>query len=114
MNTTTTTRVLAGIAALTLTALAHAAHANGIDGPVSKTVAYGDLNLDSVSGAKALYRRIQTAAREVCSPLDNKDLAFRAAWQSCYDHAIDAAVVAVNSSAVALVRSQSAGHTPAG
>jgi UrcA family protein len=114
MNTTITTRAIAGIAALTLTAFVHAAHANGIDGPVSKTVAYGDLNLDSVSGAKVLYRRIQTAAREVCSPLDSKGLAFRAAWQSCYDHAIDAAVDSVNSSAVAQVHAQSTGHTPAG
>jgi UrcA family protein len=113
VNTSTKNRTLAGIAALTLTALTCVQDAQA-DGIETRTVAYGDLNLDSAGGAKALYHRIKAAAREVCSPLDGKDLTLRAAWQSCYDHAIDAAVVKVNSREFAIVRAQSTGHAPAG
>jgi len=116
MNNTTKTRRLAGIVALSLSVVTFVriAHADSIDGAPTKTVAYGDLNLDSPSGAKALYRRIQTAARAVCSPLEGKDLAFLAAWQSCYDHAIDEAVDKVNNNRVTLVRAQTTGHAPGG
>lgn len=33
---------------------------------ISKTVNYSDLNLESEAGAKALYRRLQRASKEVC------------------------------------------------
>jgi UrcA family protein len=39
------------------------------------TVRFGDLDLSKPQGAETLYRRIRSAARQVCAPLDGGDLA---------------------------------------
>src|SRR5262245_9648349 len=39
---------------------------------VSKTVKYGDLDLNGPSGAKTLYNRIKAAAESLCSPVDGR------------------------------------------
>ena len=59
-------------------------------------VAYGDLNLESKPGAKALYARLRNGAEDVCSSLEGRDLMFRRLWQSCFDQAVAAAVVKVD------------------
>jgi UrcA family protein len=59
-------------------------------------VAYGDLNLDSQQGTKALYARLRNSAEDVCSSLDGHNLFLKKLWQSCFDQAVAAAVVRVN------------------
>jgi UrcA family protein len=80
-----------GLAAGAGTAVA----ADGVD-PLSKTVAYGDLNLDTTVGANVLYARIRTAAREVCAPFEGRELARKVRWDSCFDHAVQTAVAQVD------------------
>jgi UrcA family protein len=62
----------------------------------SKTVTYGDLNLDSAQGASVLYARLRHAAQDVCSPLESKELTLRSAWQTCVSNALTSAVAQVN------------------
>ena len=61
----------------------------------SVTVSYGDLDLSSPTGANALYRRIQGAAKQVCG-YAGADLIEQSIWRGCYRHAIAGAVGKVN------------------
>jgi UrcA family protein len=99
--------------ALVALSCATSAHAGSAADPLTKTVAYGDLNLDSQSGAKALYARLRGAARAVCSPLEDRDLAHRMAWQSCINQAIRSSVTRINNRMVTSVYEESNGK-PAG
>jgi UrcA family protein len=60
------------------------------------TVAYGDLNLDSQQGTKALYARLRNGAEDVCSSFEGRDLFVRRVWRTCVDQAVAAAVARVN------------------
>ncbi len=44
---------------------------NEIEGP-TVSVSYANLNLESEEGVRVLYRRLQHALREVCSPKSQK------------------------------------------
>jgi UrcA family protein len=59
-------------------------------------VSFGDLNLDSQQGTKALYARLRNGAEGVCASVEGRDLFFRRLWQTCFDQAVSAAVVEVN------------------
>ena len=72
------------------------AHADDSLAPVTRAVAYGDLNLDSQAGAKVFYGRVKNAARDVCAPLADRDLGRAAQYESCDDHAVTTAVADVN------------------
>jgi len=67
---------------------------------------YGDLNLDSVQGAKMLYTRLRAAAQQVCSPLESKELSRRGLWLTCVSDALAAAVKQVNKPMLTAVHSQ--------
>ena len=60
----------------------------------SVTVAYGDLNLSSPAGTKALYARLESAAGQVCGGEPNllQELQKQTSFRSCYDQALDNAV----------------------
>ncbi|HEY2664362.1 MAG TPA: UrcA family protein [Candidatus Binataceae bacterium] len=60
-------------------------------------VTYGDLNLDSQQGTKMLYARLRNGAEDVCSSIDGRNLFLKRLWQTCFDQAVAAAVVQVNS-----------------
>jgi UrcA family protein len=62
----------------------------------SRTVAFADLDLTHPAGAAVLYRRIRTAALEVCPPLFDRDPSFTARSRSCVQDAIARAVNEVN------------------
>ena len=62
----------------------------------SVTVRYADLDLSTSAGANALYRRIQAAAKQVCSS-PGTDPIEQFAWRSCYSSAVGDAVRKVNS-----------------
>jgi UrcA family protein len=66
---------------------------------LTKVVNYGDLNLATDTGAKALYGRLNGAAREVCNPLAEDKLALRR-WHGCIDEAIGRAVEEIDSPAL--------------
>jgi UrcA family protein len=60
-------------------------------------VSYADLNLSSMQGAEALYRRIKNAAGEVCYPREEKNLALMASRRACIHTAMSDAVTHVGS-----------------
>jgi UrcA family protein len=64
------------------------------------TVKYADLDLSNPAGAVALYARIQQAARQVCSPLDGRDLTSKMQMASCVHKAIARAVAKVDQPAL--------------
>ncbi len=82
--------------------------------PLTKTVIYGDLNIDSEQGAKVLYARLRSAARYVCSPFDGRDLIQKSLWQSCFDNAVASAVVQVNKARVTALHNQTVNHSSKG
>jgi UrcA family protein len=100
MNTSNTRFCLTSLAALAAVAYGSACPAGPLDQYVTHSVkvSFADLNLDSQAGAATLYRRIQNAARQVCSP-DPGDRAIQRYrdWKSCYDTAVGNAVGKVNS-----------------
>ena len=58
-----------------------------------ESVGYEDLNLSSPAGVRALYRRIDVAAKKVCAPLpDIRNAVMREDWEACYEGALDRAV----------------------
>ncbi len=60
-------------------------------------VHFGDLNLSNPQGAETLYRRIATAAVEVCDafPMDSRALGSRTAIDACVKKALSDAVTKV-------------------
>jgi UrcA family protein len=89
---------LAGIAAtaVVLCLLSITPAWSSTPGEHSVTVSYRDLDLSSLEGARTLYRRIQSAAKQVCGYQD-ADLIEQSIWRSCYRNAIADAVGKVNS-----------------
>jgi UrcA family protein len=73
-------------------------HADESIGVSSKVVSYADLNLDSDVGAKALYSRIRSAAKLVCSGYSDRDLVATRLRETCIDKAVASAVAQVNNS----------------
>ena len=74
-------------------------------------VAYGDLNLDSEQGAKALYARLRNGAEDVCSSFEGRDLAFKKLWQSCFDDAVASAVAQINRTGLTTLHNQTVGRS---
>jgi UrcA family protein len=63
----------------------------------SVVVRYPDLNPSQPDGARALYRRIKTAARQACGDSNIKDLTLYSRYRECYEHAVANAVEEVKS-----------------
>jgi UrcA family protein len=78
---------------------------------LTKKVTYGDLNLESPEGAKALYARLRFAAREVCSPLEGRELSHGSAWKVCVNDAMESAVAKINKPLVSALHNQSVGRS---
>ena len=74
-------------------------------------VAYGDLNLDSEQGARALYARLRNGAEDVCSSFEGRDLAFKKLWQSCFDTAVASAVAQINRTGLTSLHNQTLGRS---
>ncbi len=79
------TRLLASTAAILLAISAHPALA---DAPTAD-VRYGDLDLSTREGRATLDRRIDAAARNLCSVGASRDLRQAMASQRCYRVALD-------------------------
>jgi UrcA family protein len=102
--------VVAGAVTLACTAGANSAFADEVSLMHTKVVSYSDLNLDSHAGATVFYRRIQSAARDVCSSFDGRGVQRIALYQNCFDNAVAGAVSQVNRSTVTAIHKQSAGR----
>jgi UrcA family protein len=110
-------RVPAALTALTACLLvgaagsAHAAVAD--DGAPAVHVSYGDLNLASDQGTRALYARIVSAARAVChaDEVDIRDLWALSSERSCERQAIARAVNDVHSARLAALSAARPQHS---
>jgi UrcA family protein len=107
MNATLRTKlytvIYCALGTAAFTTLTTPAGADGLT-PPTKTVKFNDLNITTAAGAKVLYRRIQTAAVEVCPAQFSYSLRMEQAQRACVDHAIDNAVKKVNSPALTELR----------
>jgi|SRR5712671_2044640 len=74
---------------------------------VAVTVKYQELDLSSNQGASALYARLRTASKVVCASLDGRELKQHAAYQSCFNQALSAAVIHVNKQTVTALHERS-------
>ena len=83
--------------------VAHAAPAQDLPRVV---VSYGDLDLSSSEGVRELYKRIASAAREVCPYADARELGQVALNRSCRNAAISRAVREVNSPQLVALRAE--------
>jgi UrcA family protein len=100
-------RSVALVTALSLVGGAQALAAEPAD-THSKTINYQDLNLSTVAGASALYRRIKWAARDVCG-YEGRSLPEVNLWQRCVQGAITDAVTTVNSPLLTAVHAGNSG-----
>ena len=95
-NRTRLVMISAGIAFLGLAGASNAAQPDFLESS-RMTVSYADLNIESAAGIKALYGRLQFAARRVCAPFDDgqhRTVNFH--FRVCYRNALDSAVAQVN------------------
>ena len=69
----------------------------------SVVVRYGDLNLASEQGARALYQRIAWAAKQVCPERESRDLESLSRSRTCQKDAIERAVQSVHSDSLAAI-----------
>ncbi|HEY4974090.1 MAG TPA: UrcA family protein [Steroidobacteraceae bacterium] len=93
---TTRPAIAASIAAIALILGAGSAQASDPNQALTKTVSYGDLNLDTESGAKLLYVRLRDAAKEVCSPYQSTELSRKRVWAVCVSSALAGAADQIN------------------
>lgn len=101
-------------AAWMMPAGAGVAAADSLDNPPQVIVKYGDLNLSTDSGAKALYRRMRGAAQTVCAAYEGGGyVAVRPAWRACYDQAMASAVKRIDNRRVTALH-EAAGRSPIG
>ena len=77
--------------------------------PLTKIVAYGDLNLETEAGARVLYSRLRNAAKDVCEPMESRYLSRKSLWQSCFDNALTNAVAQVNKTRVTALHNRTTG-----
>lgn len=85
------------VATLGVVAVGFTAHAEDAQFGVGKRVVrYADLNLNTAAGAKVLYKRIETAAAQVCGDTGSRQLDQAAAAKACMERAIVSSVHAVN------------------
>ena len=90
---TTIAATLVGLALLAGTGAAQAAQHSE---PLTKTVSYADLNLDTESGARVLYVRLRDAAKDVCSPYNSKEVSRKRVWTVCVTSAMTSAAEQIN------------------
>lgn len=84
---------LVAAAAATLFA-GHAAAADRDEVTVTERVPYGDLNLESEAGARAMLRRLSAASNRVCGghPGVTTDLLRMRSWRACRRDSLTSAV----------------------
>lgn len=97
--------LVAGALALGLPALAQAGAIPAVK------VQYSKATLKHEAGARALYAKLQGAARRACGEADGRDLRMVRAVNECQDEAVANAVASIGSTMLAAVHSQETGGT---
>jgi UrcA family protein len=97
MHAHTTTRriaktTLAAVAALFVGSTFAAAPAETLQQKVS----YADLNVTRAEGVTTLYKRVHSAAENVCHPLESRDLTQQSQWRACVRSSISQAIAQIN------------------
>jgi UrcA family protein len=85
--------------------------ATSYDDPPSVVVKYSDLALATDSGVNQLYRRIMSAARQVCPDSSIRDLGMQRQVEACRNQAVAKAVRQIDNSRLAALH---ATHTKNG
>jgi len=67
---------------------------------VSVRIAYGDLDLATQAGAKAMLKRIRFAAQDACGPRPEGVFVYSNQYADCVKAAVDRAVATLNSPVV--------------
>jgi UrcA family protein len=98
-NKITLAMLMCGIGAVAAAGMASAATPD-LDAPTI-AVKYDPATLDSYSGARQLYARIETAATEVCPNYDAHFVSHQV--QVCREHAIESAVAKVHNPRLAAI-----------
>lgn len=81
--------------------------------PPKVAVKAADLNLANPRDAAVLYRRIHTAAENICSPYDHTGgLSSKMLVNTCVNKAVENAVIKTNEPALTTVYSAKTGKTP--
>jgi UrcA family protein len=76
--------------------------------PHQLKVRYSDLNVSTVTGATALYHRIQGAARFVCGE-EGRSLVEKMQWHTCVRDAVEGAVSTVHSPVLSAIDAEAGG-----
>lgn len=106
--------IAAALAALVCAGAPGTPHASEPGQPLTKTVGYGDLNLDTEQGASTLHDRLRIAAEQVCAPYKTIELDRRAAWYNCVNRAVTLAVEQVNRPMVTAVHNRTINRSSTG
>jgi UrcA family protein len=96
MNRFTLMMVAAALAAATQLAQADST----ATAPAKMLIHYSDLDLSRPAGAMSLYRRLQSAAETVCTPLNGEDVNHKLMFRHCVADAISRAVTEVDQPAL--------------
>jgi UrcA family protein len=113
MTNTTSKRTSVRYALACLAALAvsgAAVAATPTDSVPSVRVSFSDLDMSTEAGANTLYRRITSAARQVCPNQDTRDLALTTAAEHCQAQAVARAVSGIHSPQLALMFAAHTSH----
>jgi UrcA family protein len=88
---------MASVAAICVASATMGAHADeaAVNAP-TRTVHYSDLNLNTPTGVSVLYRRIRSAAEQVCGDVNSRRLEEAAAAKACVSKAVYVSVHSVN------------------
>ena len=76
------------------------ASANELSSEPTAVVKFSELNLSSPAGVSTLYKRIHSAAMNVCSAGSTEDLSRRSQQMACADSAETKAIAKVNSASL--------------
>jgi UrcA family protein len=99
MNTipSTSLRTLLASAIIgTLASIATVSNASEASSPPQVVVKFADLDISTPKGTKTLYRRIHTAAADICLQMYQTDDSYRAHKNACLQKVIGDAVIKVN------------------
>jgi UrcA family protein len=63
---------------------------------LQQKVSYADLNLTRADGVAALFKRVHSAAENVCAPLQSRELSRRSQWRACVDSSVSRAIAQID------------------
>jgi UrcA family protein len=81
--------------------------------PRQQVVNFADLDVSRPQGIAILYRRIESAAREVCGSVSERELSQAIRWHVCLDQAITRAVSGISIPALTSYHMVKAGRSDA-